>query len=125
VLNLFRNSPGPLSADDLTGGLLAAELAALPLLNLMTADADWEVYGEGGDGWSQLASLERVEVYQATGMIMGQLEVGPADALVRLRAHAFTSGQTASEVAWDVVERRLSLKADDAWRSPGDGGSSQ
>jgi hypothetical protein len=125
VLDLFRNTPGPLSADDLTGGLLAADLAALPLLDLMTADVDWEAYGEGGDGWSQLASLERVEVYQATGMIMGQLEVGPADALVRLRAHAFTSGQTASEVAWNVVERRLSLKADDAWRSPGDGGSSQ
>jgi hypothetical protein len=124
VLDLFRNTPGPLSADDLTGGLLAAGLAALPLLDLMM-DVDWEVYGEGGDGWSQLASLERVEVYQATGMVMGQLEVGPADALARLRAHAFVSGQTASEVAWDVVERRLSLSADDAWRSPGNGRSSQ
>jgi hypothetical protein len=124
VLDLFRHTPGPLSTDDLTGGLLAAELAVLPLLDLIT-DVDWAVFGEGGDGWSQLASLEHVEVYQATGMIMGQLEVGPAEALVRLRAHAFSTDQTASEVAWDVLERRLSLKADDAWRSPGNGGSSQ
>lgn len=117
VLDLFRYTPGPLSADDLTGGLLAAELAVLPLLDLMTEDVDWEVFSEGGDGWSQLASLERVEVYQATGMIMGQLDVGPTEALVRLRAHAFASGQTASEVAWEIVERRLSLSTDDAWRN--------
>jgi hypothetical protein len=120
VLDLFRNAPGPLSAEGLTGGLLAAELAALPLLDLMTADLDWASAGEGGDGWSQLASLERVEVYQATGMIMGQLDIGPADALVRLRARAFATGQTSSDVAWAVVEGRLSLDLDDAWRGPDD-----
>jgi hypothetical protein len=124
VLDLFRNTPGPLSADDLRGGLLAAELAVLPLLDLMTTAGDWAAAGEGGDGWSQLASLERVEVYQATGMIMGQLDVGPTEALLRLRAHAFARGQTASEVAWSVVERRLALHPD-AWDSPGGGGSSR
>jgi hypothetical protein len=115
VLDLFRHEPGPLSADGLTGGLLAAKLAALPLMDLMTSEVDWSAADERGDGWSQLASLERVEVYQATGMVMEQLDVGPAEALVRLRAHAFATGQTASEVAWAVVERRLRLDAD---RSP-------
>lgn len=109
ALDLYRNERGWMTPEALAGGLLAAELAALPLLDLMTADVDWEHAGQGEDAWEQLASLERVEVYQATGMIMGALDVGPAEALVRLRAHAFAHGMTASEVAWAVVDRRLAL----------------
>lgn len=118
VLDLFRNTAGPLEGDDLVGGLLAAELAALPLLDLMVGDSDWTGLGEGADAWSELASFERVEVYQATGMIMAQLDVSSAEALVRLRAHAFARGLTAGEVAWSIVERQLVLDADDAWRRP-------
>jgi hypothetical protein len=109
ALDLFRGISGALTSDGLTGGLLAAELAALPLLDLMTDDVDWQAAGDGGAGWVELDSLDRVEVYQATGMIMIQLDVGPTEALARLRAHAFAEGQTASEVAWSVVERRLSF----------------
>lgn len=114
VLDLFRHDPGPLSGDDLDGGMLAAELLAVPLLDLLATDDDQR----GEDGVSSLAALERVEVYQATGMIMAQLDVGPTEALVRLRAHAFATNQTASEAAWAVVERRLRLPKD-AWREPG------
>ncbi len=113
ALDLFRNSSGYLTDKAMTGGMLAAELAALPLLDLMTADVDWDAAGQSEDGWRQLASLERVEVYQATGMIMAALDLPATDALVRLRAHAFAYGMTASEAAWAVVERRLSLDSDD------------
>lgn len=123
VLDLFRNTAGPLAGDDLAGGLLAAELAALPLLDLMAGDHDWTGLGQGTNAWSELASLERVEVYQATGMIMGQLKVSSAEALVRLRAHAFARGLTAGEVAWSIVERQLVLDADDTWRRPAAEGS--
>jgi hypothetical protein len=119
VLDLFRNDPGPLSGDNLTGGLLAAELAALPLLDLMTANVDWAAAGEGRDGWSELASLERVEVYQATGMLMGQLDVSASEAMVRLRAYAFANAMTASQVAWQIVERGLLLESDDDLRARG------
>jgi hypothetical protein len=112
VLDLFRNQPGPLAGDDLTAGLLAAELAALPLLDLMMRNFDADPDG-GREAWSELASLQRVEVYQATGMIMALLDVGPTEALVRLRAHAFAHGQTAAEAAWGIVERRVTLDADD------------
>jgi hypothetical protein len=122
ALDLFRKEPGSLVESSLTGGLLAAELAALPLLDLMTDDyVAWNDDLDGEDKWAQLASLQRVEVYQATGMIMGQLDVGPTEALVRLRAHAFAQGLTASEVAWAIVERRLSLDDDEAWRKEGPG----
>ncbi len=125
ALDLFRSTPGPLSADALDGGLLAAELAALPLLDLMASDLAWDAAAQGGPGgWEELASLERIEVYQATGMIMGQLDVTPSEALVRLRAHAFAQGRTASEVAEDVVQRRLSMSGDRPGDpSPGDAGS--
>ena len=122
ALDLFSARPGPLSNGDLVGGLWAAELASLPLLDLMTTDVDWVAAGDGGDGWEQLASLERVEVYQATGMIIGLLDVDAAEALVRLRAYAFAQGVTASEAAWAIVERQVSLAEEESFRTPTDRG---
>lgn len=118
ALDLYRNRPGALSEQALTGGLLAAELAALPLLDLLAADLKALNRGQG-DGWTQLASLDRVEVYQATGMIIGALDVDPTEALVRLRAQAFARGVTAAELSWQIVERRLSLDSPD-WQDPPD-----
>jgi hypothetical protein len=122
ALDLFSTRPGPISDQRLDGGLWAAELAALPLLDLMTSGVDWEAAGEDGDGWEQLASLQRVEVYQATGMIVGELDVDPAEALVRLRAYAFAQGLTASEAAWAIVERRVLLSEEESFRAPTGGG---
>jgi hypothetical protein len=103
--------PGPLTADSVDGLAHAARLAALPLLDLASADLPWAAAGNGaGTGWEQLASLERVEVYQATGMVMDQLDCTAADALVRLRAHAFATNQTASDVAWAIVRRTLTFR---------------
>ena len=123
ALDLYRARAGALTAQELEGGLLAAELAGLPLLDVIaehaaaTATAAAAEGGEDEDAWGQLASLERVEVYQATGMIMGALDVDPVEALVRLRAHAFTRGSTAGELAWQIVERQVGLDTPD-WREP-------
>lgn len=115
ALDLFSAAPGQLGGADLAGGLLAAELAAVPVMDLMQS-AQESAAIEQGDPWSHLASLERVEVYQATGMIMARLNLDAAEALVRLRAHAFVHGMTASDVAWAIVRRELVLDAD----GPGD-----
>jgi hypothetical protein len=40
-------------------------------------------------------------------MITIQLGIGLAEALLRLRAHAYATGQTVPAVAADVVNRRL------------------
>jgi hypothetical protein len=45
-------------------------------------------------------------------MLVAQLEVEPAEALVRLRAHAFAAGRSATDVACDILDRRLRLEAD-------------
>jgi hypothetical protein len=115
ALDLFRLQSRALTGDTLMGGLWAAELAALPLLDLMNADVDWRGLGQG-DAWDQLASLERVEVYQATGMLIGALGITVTEALVRLRGHAFAQGMTASEAAWAIVKQQVPLNPDD-WSS--------
>ena len=49
------------------------------------------------------------ELHQASGMVSVQLGVSVADALVRLRAHAYAQGREVREVAIDVVNRGLRL----------------
>ena len=49
----------------------------------------------------------RAQVHQATGMVVAQLGIGPADALALLRAHAFARGATLDEVAAFVTDRVL------------------
>ena len=111
ALDLYRHAPGPLLGNSLMGGLMAAELAALPLLEMLSAEADVGTAGEIEPAWNQLASLARVEVYQATGMVMAQLGVGPAEALARLRAYAFGNDQPLRQVAEAVVGRTLRFDA--------------
>ena len=50
------------------------------------------------------------EVYQAQGMVMVQLDVDLAEALARMRAHAFATGTALPDLARSIVagETRLS-----------------
>lgn len=56
--------------------------------------------------------MSRAEVGQATGMLIAQLGVEPPEPLLRLRAHAYATGRSASDVACDILERRLRLGAE-------------
>lgn len=93
--------------------MLVAEIAASPLSDLLGGDIDWAAEAEQGQPWPALPPLARVEVYQAAGIVMRQLQVGPDEALVRIRAHAFANALTASDVAAAIIEHRLSLAPDD------------
>ena len=117
ALDLYRHRSGPLGEPALSGGMWAARLAARPLLDLMTADVDWQAAGESEAPWEQLASLERVEVYQATGVLIAALDVTPAEALVRLRAYAIGHSMPISQVAYALLDKRLRATADGEWTS--------
>ncbi|MFF3275851.1 ANTAR domain-containing protein, partial [Streptomyces chrestomyceticus] len=52
-------------------------------------------------------------VHQASGMVSVQAGISLAQALLRLRAHAFRHGRTVAEVAEDVVARRLHFRDDE------------
>ena len=111
ALDLFRAQPGELEVDYLAGAVVAAELAGIPLLDLMDSDLQAAVNDPGSSAWAELNTLSRIEVSQATGMLVAQLGVEPADALVRLRAHAYATNRSATDVARDILDRRLRLEA--------------
>jgi hypothetical protein len=53
------------------------------------------------------------EVHQATGMISVQLSVTIGEAFARLRARAFADDRPLSELATDVITRRIRFTHDD------------
>ena len=55
----------------------------------------------------------RFVVHEAAGMIAVQLAVPVPEALLRLRARAFSTGRVISDVAADVVARRLRFEPSD------------
>ena len=112
ALDLFRSRPGPLDDEQFSGAVVAAELAGIPLLDLLDANLQAAAGDPDSDAWAELNTLSRAEVSQATGMLVAQLEIEPAEALVRLRAHAYSTGRSATEVARDIVDRRLRLESD-------------
>ena len=52
-------------------------------------------------------------------MIAAQLEVSVGDALIRLRAHAFGNDRPLTDVARDVVARRLRFDGRSSEEGPG------
>lgn len=112
ALDLFRAQPGRLDGEQFAGAIAAADLAGIPLLDLLDADLLAAVNDPHSNAWGELNVLSRAEVSQATGMLVAQLGVEPAEALVRLRAHAYATGRIATDVARDILDRRLRLEAD-------------
>ena len=112
ALDLFRTHPGILRADQLTGVLAAADLAQLPFLDFLGADLPTAITEPDSEAWAELNILSRTEVSQATGVLVAQLHVVPAAALLRLRAHAYLTGRSATDIARDILTHRLKLEAD-------------
>jgi len=108
ALNLFRDTPGALTAGEIADALLLADAATRMLLDLEPGSAAGEVPADLDD-----PALWQVEVHQATGMIMAQLNVRVDEAFVRLRAYAYTTDRPLGEVARDVLARRLRLDGED------------
>ena len=64
---------------------LALDFGAVAMLGL-----DRSLAPAARPAWVLADALEgRMEIYQAQGVVVVQLSVGPAEAMVRLRAHAY------------------------------------
>jgi hypothetical protein len=107
VLSLYRDRPGPLGTSQLGDALLFADAATLLLL-----DPHGQAAGIGPGGQAAELALHRAEIDQATGMLTEQLSTGIAEAFVRLRAYAYAHDLRLSDVARDIVARRLRLGPD-------------
>lgn len=104
VLDLYRKDPGALDSRQFADVLLLADTACALLLDAGTA--------AGHGRHPEEAGLQHPEVHQATGMMVAQIGVSAAVALVRLRAYAYAHDQRLRDVAADVVARRLRFPHD-------------
>jgi hypothetical protein len=107
TLDLYRDCPGDLTAAQLPGALMAADVAALALLYLGAGRHDPFADDPAG------RSAYQMQVHQATGMVKIQAGVTIEEAFLMLRAHAFAAVRPVADVARDVVERRLRFATED------------
>jgi hypothetical protein len=109
VLDLYRIEPVPIEPDELTAMVAVADIVTMVLLS-RPAPAD--IAADTTDAW-WTPSPASSEVHQATGMVIAQLSVAPRIAYLRLRAYAFAHDKPLTEVAREVIERRLRFDPDD------------
>lgn len=111
VMTLYQDREGELSAGQHDDSIAMASVITETVLSLQDA-APEGVLAEG----LEEAVAYRSEIHQASGMVSIQLKVPVDQALLRIRGHAFATGQPVGLVAADIVGRRLRL-ADDRQES--------
>ncbi len=102
ALSLYRNASGALTPEAMTQGWVTAEAVALALADPADIAVD------------TLDQLDVMLVHQAAGMVMVQLEVPIAQALVRMRSTAFAEGLTVDKLAEAIVMRCRRLSKEDS-----------
>lgn len=91
----------------------ATALTAALTSAFLSGPRDGDGAGHGpGRSLETPSELRRAVVHQATGMISVQLGVSMEEAMLRLRAHAYSSERPLGEVSADVVARRLRFDED-------------
>jgi hypothetical protein len=113
ALNLYCDTPGPLTDEQHTDALLMAGIIASSLIVLQSGAPPGHVASE----LEANADFQYV-VHQASGMVAAQLEITVGQALIRLRAYAFGNDRTLTDVARDVVDRRLRFDAQSGEKDP-------
>ncbi|MFG6446139.1 GAF and ANTAR domain-containing protein [Microbacterium sp. P07] len=103
-VGLYSDSPRRLTQRAVDDATVLAEITSRHLLRRALDDVD-NVDDGIADG-----PHSRREMHQASGMVAAQLSIGVDDALLVLRGRAFASGRTVTEIAAEVVSRRLSFE---------------
>lgn len=107
ALDIYRADTGRLTPEGLTQAFTFADVAMGLLVDTQSTVGDDITFPDLDD-----AMANRLEVYQAQGMVMVDLGVGIDEAMARLRAHAFAEERAISAVAKDIVAGRLVLERD-------------
>lgn len=113
ALNLYRDAPGPLTAEQHADALVVAAVAARAIMTMQGSARRGQL---GAD--LEASGNFRYVVHQAAGMVAVQMGVPVDDALVQLRAHAFGNDRALTDVAKDVVERRVRFDRSDPESGP-------
>jgi hypothetical protein len=104
ALNLYRDWPGPLTGDQHADALVVADVAARWVLEAQ-AGAPPDTVAEELEAGADF----HFAVHNAAGMVSAQEGISVTEALIRLRAYAFSSDRLLADVAEDVIARRLRL----------------
>lgn len=104
VLTLYQDEEGEMSVTQHADSMAIVEVITETVLSLQDAAP----HGTLAPGLEEAVAY-RAELYQASGMVAVQLQIPVAEALLRIRAHAFADGRPAGDVARDIVARRLRL----------------
>ena len=107
VLDIYRAERGSLTPDALTQAVTFADVAMGLLVDGQARAGDTRSSPHLDD-----ALANRLEVYQAQGMVMVDLGVGIEEAMARLRAHSYAEEQSIGDVAKDIVAGKLTLYRD-------------
>jgi GAF domain-containing protein len=94
ILELYVVEPRRLTDDDLALADACCQLAAQAVLGHQTVRDD--------GAWEPLLD-HRAEIHQAQGMVMVDLKVDLEEALLRMRAHAFTDGIALIDLARAII----------------------
>lgn len=98
VMDVYSAHPGSLSDAQLSTALTFAQIATETLVDGGLIRSD----GELGTSLETALSY-RSEIYQAQGMLMVDLGLPAADAMARLRGHAFAHDRPLGELARDII----------------------
>ncbi len=104
ALNLYRDRASPLTDDQHADALVMADVAARWVLEAQAGAPSDAVAAE-----LEIGSDFHFAVHNAAGMVSVQLGISVTEALIRLRAFAFSNDRLLADVAQDVVARRLRL----------------
>jgi hypothetical protein len=118
VMELYRRTEGELGeqaqhAAQLCASALERTLQsnwADHLMHSTTEEAAIEAAALSGIAIPPADPFTRTQVHVAAGMIAVQLTVSTADALERLRAYTYAQNRSITDVAADVLARRLSFR---------------
>ncbi|MGD9959248.1 GAF and ANTAR domain-containing protein [Nocardioides sp.] len=108
ILDLYRETPGILTAAELAEALAYADAAVVVLLNLQ----DQMEPGRGLHPQLGDPVQHHAEVHQATGVIAVQAAVGLTEALLLLRSHAYAANRPILAVAKEVLSGALRFHLD-------------
>jgi hypothetical protein len=105
ALNLYREWSGPLSDDQNADALVMADVAARWVLEAQAGASPGAVATE-----LEADADFHFAVHNAAGMVSVQAGISVTEALIRLRAFAFSHDCLLADVAQDVIDRKLRLQ---------------
>lgn len=104
ALNLYREVPGPMTGDQHADALVVADVAARWVLEAQ-AGASPDTVAEELEAGADF----HFAVHNAAGIVSVQEAISVTEALIRLRAFAFSSDRLLADVAQDVIAGILRL----------------